>query len=91
MRYGTLHWEQEDAPTQSFTRSSKYVVFHPSWNGNFKESVELALVRIQNPIVYYEQAGDNNRREVGVGPICVPKRGDRYSGMVTVAGWGASE
>jgi len=32
-----------------------------------------------------------NGRKVAVGQICVPRRGDRYSGMVTVAGWGKSE
>ena len=41
--------------------------------------------------MYYEQAGDVNGRKIGVGPICVPKKGDRYSGMVTVAGWGQTE
>ena len=28
---------------------------------------------------------------MGVGPVCVPRRGDRYSGMVTLAGWGTVE
>ena len=50
----------------------------------------MALIRTDQPIAYGEHAGDVNGRRVGVGPICVPKRGDRYSGMVTVAGWGGS-
>ena len=41
--------------------------------------------------MYNEEAGDVNGRKVAVGPICVPRRGDRYSGMATIAGWGKSE
>ena len=88
--YGTLHWDQQDAPNDIII-SKRFVTLHPAWTGFGIKGDDIALIRTPKPISYYEQAGDVNGRKVGVGPVCVPKRGDRYSGMVSVAGWGRVE